>query len=160
MEANTDVFPVVQWYCTKKVIPQTQLIQLYLHCTYITKNSKVKGHFLSIYLKYNYDFGVQLSKKDDIDCDSGCANPRVIKWIEKPMITPINKLSVCQYIPRNIPKAGTVNNNARITLVLIILIIMSGVTFSDFWQGNWNFTLVLDNWQKNVFACLIYILMS
>ncbi len=49
-----------------------------------------------------------------------------------PMIAPIITFSVYEYIPKNIPKAGTVNTNARITLVLINFIMRSDVTFSDF----------------------------
>jgi hypothetical protein len=67
-----------------------------------------------------------------MDWESGWENPRVIKCIANPIIAAITKLSVCQYIPKNIPKAGTLNRSARIALVLIILTIMSAVTFSDF----------------------------
>jgi hypothetical protein len=78
IRSKRGVLPVVQSYYIKKernsLIPQ--LLQLY-HALPKTVKSKVS---FFLFLSNTIDvFGIQLSKKDDIDCDIGWANPRVIK---------------------------------------------------------------------------------
>jgi hypothetical protein len=60
----------------KKEIPQSPSSSV-VHA--LPKTVKPKVSFF-LFLSNTTDvFGVQLSKKDDIDCDIGWANPRVIK---------------------------------------------------------------------------------
>jgi hypothetical protein len=68
--------PVFQSYYIKKEIPQSTATSVG-RALLITVKSKV-NFFLFISNKTNV-YGVQLSKKDDIDCDIGWANPRVMK---------------------------------------------------------------------------------
>jgi hypothetical protein len=68
--------PVFQSYYIKEGIPQSPATSV-VHALLITVKSKV-NFFLFISNKTNV-YGVQMSKKDDIDCDIGWANPRVMK---------------------------------------------------------------------------------
>ena len=68
--------PVVQSYYIKKEISQSQA-SLVVRASAKTVKSKVS--FFLIVSNTTNVYGVQLSKKDDIDCDIGWANPRVIK---------------------------------------------------------------------------------
>lgn len=70
------VLPVFQSYYIKKEIPQSPATSV-VRALLITVKSKV-NFFLFISNTTNV-YGVQLSKKDDIDCDIGWANPRVMK---------------------------------------------------------------------------------
>jgi hypothetical protein len=67
--------PIILYKKRKKFL-NPQLLQLY-HALPKTVKSKVS---FFLFLSNTIDvFGIQLSKKDDIDCDIGWANPRVIK---------------------------------------------------------------------------------
>ena len=68
--------PVVQSYYIKKEIPQSQASSVVRE---LPKTVKSKLSLFLFVSNTTNVFGVQLSKKDDIDCDIGWANPRVMK---------------------------------------------------------------------------------
>ena len=68
--------PVVQSYYIKKEISQSQASSV---VRALPKTVKSKLSLFLFVSNTTNVFGVQLSIKDDIDCDIGWANPRVIK---------------------------------------------------------------------------------
>lgn len=70
----------VQSYYIKKEIPQCSAASDVRALSRTVKSKVSFFLFLSNTTNvYGVLYGVQLSKKDDIDCDIGWANPRVIK---------------------------------------------------------------------------------
>ena len=67
---------IFQSYYIKKEIPQSPATSV---VRALPKTVKSKISFFLIISNTTNVFGVQLSKKDDIDCEIGWANPRVMK---------------------------------------------------------------------------------